>query len=80
MNVLVMDVEGTDGRERGEDQVRSRYYYSLFVVVLPKIYVGLRAKVGSLLPCLLGGTHCQHVGTPSWPVSGCEYGTAQDGV
>ena len=22
MNVLVMDVEGTDGRERGEDQVR----------------------------------------------------------
>lgn len=23
MNVLVMDVEGTDGRERGEDQVRS---------------------------------------------------------
>lgn len=24
MNVLVMDVEGTDGRERGEDQVRLR--------------------------------------------------------
>ena len=23
MNVMVMDVEGTDGRERGEDQVRS---------------------------------------------------------
>jgi hypothetical protein len=23
MNVLVMDVEGTDGRERGEDQVRN---------------------------------------------------------
>jgi len=23
MNALVMDVEGTDGRERGEDQVRS---------------------------------------------------------
>jgi hypothetical protein len=23
MNVLVMDVEGTDGRERGEDQARS---------------------------------------------------------
>ena len=23
MNVLVLDVEGTDGRERGEDQVRS---------------------------------------------------------
>jgi len=24
MNVLVMDVEGTDGRERGEDQVCTR--------------------------------------------------------
>ena len=24
MNVLVMDVEGTDGRERGEDQVREQ--------------------------------------------------------
>ena len=23
MNVMVMDVEGTDGRERGEDQVSS---------------------------------------------------------
>lgn len=23
MNVMVMDVEGTDGRERGEDQVRT---------------------------------------------------------
>ena len=26
MNVLVMDVEGTDGRERGEDQVRDRWF------------------------------------------------------
>lgn len=24
-NLLVMDVEGTDGRERGEDQVRSPF-------------------------------------------------------
>jgi hypothetical protein len=24
MNVMVMDVEGTDGRERGEDQVPSK--------------------------------------------------------
>lgn len=23
MNIMVMDVEGTDGRERGEDQVRT---------------------------------------------------------
>ena len=27
MNVLVMDVEGTDGRERGEDQVRQQCYH-----------------------------------------------------
>jgi len=26
MNVLVMDVEGTDGRERGEDQVLWRRF------------------------------------------------------
>jgi hypothetical protein len=25
MNVMVMDVEGTDGRERGEDQVRATH-------------------------------------------------------
>ena len=25
MNVMVMDVEGTDGRERGEDQVRATF-------------------------------------------------------
>lgn len=27
MNVMVMDVEGTDGRERGEDQVRGTVYH-----------------------------------------------------
>ena len=26
MNVMVMDVEGTDGRERGEDQVRLLFH------------------------------------------------------
>lgn len=26
MNVMVMDVEGTDGRERGEDQVRIPFF------------------------------------------------------
>ena len=29
MNVMVMDVEGTDGRERGEDQVRNFSSFSL---------------------------------------------------
>lgn len=27
MNVMVMDVEGTDGRERGEDQVSSSFFH-----------------------------------------------------
>ena len=34
MNVLVMDVEGTDGRERGEDQVRIRGPRSLFLEII----------------------------------------------
>lgn len=33
MNVLVMDVEGTDGRERGEDQVPSCNSQFLFLVI-----------------------------------------------
>lgn len=32
MNVMVMDVEGTDGRERGEDQV----YYFIHVQCLTR--------------------------------------------
>ncbi len=36
MDVMVMDVEGTDGRERGEDQVR--IYSHLLSVIL--IYIG----------------------------------------
>ena len=31
MNVMVMDVEGTDGRERGEDQVRFLIVYISFL-------------------------------------------------
>lgn len=32
MNTLVLDVEGTDGRERGEDQVRSpRFSFIVFL-------------------------------------------------
>ena len=40
MNVMVMDVEGTDGRERGEDQVRS--------IVGPAPYVADCASVAAL--------------------------------
>ena len=31
MNVMVMDVEGTDGRERGEDQVCNLFHVSFYV-------------------------------------------------
>ena len=80
MNVLVMDVEGTDGRERGEDQVRSGGARFVFLVIKITIDPGLRAKVGTLLPRLLGGAHRQPVGTSSWSVSGREHGSPQDGV
>lgn len=41
MNVLVMDVEGTDGRERGEDQVRSTGSRFAFIVIEITIDLGL---------------------------------------
>ena len=80
MNVLVMDVEGTDGRERGEDQVCSSGSRFGFWVIQIAFGLGFRAKVRPLLPRLIGGTPCQSVGTSSRPVSGSEYGPAQDGV
>lgn len=51
MNVMVMDVEGTDGRERGEDQVRvvSRHlcrFMTLFAT-------GLRAEIRALFSCVV---------------------------
>lgn len=33
MNVMVMDVEGTDGRERGEDQVRIHFYLCFLILI-----------------------------------------------
>ena len=39
MNVMVMDVEGTDGRERGEDQVR--VIVILSARLLTYVYIGL---------------------------------------
>ena len=42
MNVLVMDVEGTDGRERGEDQVCELLLDTEHHLTLS---VGLRAQV-----------------------------------
>jgi hypothetical protein len=35
MNVMVMDVEGTDGRERGEDQVSSALHcWTILISIL----------------------------------------------
>lgn len=47
MNVMVMDVEGTDGRERGEDQVRT--YLNLFHWYLTS-EIGFRTKISVVLP------------------------------
>jgi hypothetical protein len=40
MNVMVMDVEGTDGRERGEDQVRSSSRSPIHCVWMSTYLVG----------------------------------------
>jgi len=37
MNVMVMDVEGTDGRERGEDQVLFTHVPIVLALVLIKL-------------------------------------------
>lgn len=42
--LLVMDVEGTDGRERGEDQVRKRTHGDTLKV---NKCAGLRAEIGT---------------------------------
>lgn len=77
MNVMVMDVEGTDGRERGEDQVSQNIQSSAH---LSHICLGLRAEVGIVLTSFIRGPHCQLVGTPSRPLPRCKYGIIEDRV
>lgn len=54
--ILVMDVEGTDGRERGEDQVRFRFLYFLmsmrfFLSPLLSLFPQLEGPDGSRRLC-----------------------------
>ena len=74
MDVMVMDVEGTDGRERGEDQASNNSpSYRLRRLIL---LLGLRAEVCSFLIGFLRSVNCQFMGAPSWVVSGCKYGAS----
>lgn len=72
MNVLVMDVEGTDGRERGEDQVGilSSGHSSFAYVFL----LGFRTQICFILPRIIRSSDRQSLGTPSWFVPRCQYG------
>jgi hypothetical protein len=73
MNVLVMDVEGTDGRERGEDQVRLlNSGISSHLTCL----LGFRTQISSVLPRVVGGSYCQSLGAPSWFVSRSQHGAS----
>lgn len=50
MSVMVMDVEGTDGRERGEDQVSSNSLTILYLEQwLKGGFVGLREEIRAIL-------------------------------
>jgi hypothetical protein len=57
MDVLIMDVEGTDSRERGEEQV------FLFV---RRLIAGFSTSLGAIFSGYIGGHHRQYVGAPSW--------------
>ena len=46
MNVMVMDVEGTDGRERGEDQVRLLVHVLAILRIMDNFFFsGFRAQI-----------------------------------
>ncbi|KAF5317227.1 hypothetical protein D9611_003847 [Ephemerocybe angulata] len=63
MSAMVMDVEGTDGRERGEDQASASSHTSieLSLIVPP----GLREEIRPFLPRFVRSTYCEYVGASS---------------
>jgi len=82
MNVMVMDVEGTDGRERGEDQVSTlsimlAIYLDEICIFLP---VGLRTQIRAIFSRLLRNSHRQLVGAPGRSVPGGQHGSPEDRV
>lgn len=79
MNAMVMDVEGTDGRERGEDQVRNNKCFCMQSLTL-HISVGFRTQICSFLSCLFRGPHRQHVGASSRPLPGSKHESFEDRV
>ena len=78
MNVLVMDVEGTDGRERGEDQVGKVCpdVNSMSLTLLP----GFRTQICAILARFLGSPHCKLMGTPSRSLPRCQHGLVEDRI
>lgn len=65
MNVMVMDVEGTDGRERGEDQVRFIFSPNLWRNTT-FLSSGLRTQVCSVFAGIFRSAVDQLMGAPSW--------------
>jgi len=82
MNVMVMDVEGTDGRERGEDQVSTLSI--MLSICLDDIYIflrlGLRTQIRAVFSRLLRNPHRQLVGAPGRSVPGGQHGSPEDRV
>lgn len=63
--LLVMDVEGTDGRERGEDQVRRGSSPTSATSRLTRrmpLHAGLRTEIGTLLSGGIRGPAGQSLG------------------
>ena len=80
MNVMVMDVEGTDGRERGEDQVSICMVRKCKRRVYIEDVVGLRAQISSLFVGIVRGLDHQPMGAPGRTVPRRKYGAVEDCV
>ena len=87
-NILVMDVEGTDGRERGEDQDFERKS-ALFALATSEVmvrscalsswcsYSGVAVNCKSINYSIADR---KHLGTPSRAIPGRKHGALKDGL
>jgi hypothetical protein len=75
-STLVMDVEGTDGRERGEDQDFERKS-ALFSLASTEV---LLVNLWFVVHPPSHGLSLTAQGAPDWAVSGREYGLVEDGI
>src|SRR5271170_5138179 len=78
MNVMVMDVEGTDGRGRGEDQVRNFSSFSLPLSLLNAFSLGFRTQICIVLVSFVRGSHHQSLGAPGRSLPRCQHGSPQN--